>query len=201
MVYSFDPEKKEIHRKKGKDDAILEDLIVASYDPETKIVQFNNLNDVLRFKTGVITFLSENEMDIREFQRKDIRADKRGKSLPPRPKKNKHEGDKTPLVVEWYHRHKFNEFCTRYGVIEEHYSGPVSYLEPKWEPRPVDGMLEYRGVVRYELNVTDVMIATRAVCDSKGDRLTYTPDECPDYSEDDFDSDSPRRLASSEVDE
>lgn len=190
ITYTFDNEKHEIHRKRGKGAEILEDKVVATYDPETQVVVFPNLSFLKSFKTGVMTFLAENELLVKSWQRADIEPDEpNSKKIPPRPKKTKYDGDKTPAVVDWYYRHKPNEFATRYGVIAR-YTGLVSYLVPQWEPRPVDGLSEYRGAARREVQVRDVMLATRAVCGMDGQRLTYTPDECPDWNEDEEDGDN-----------
>jgi hypothetical protein len=183
ITYSYDAGTKAIHRKKGKGDEILEDKVVATYDPDTRDVTFPSLSFLRGFKLGVITFLAENEMPIREFVRADLKADQPlTKNIPPRPKKDRLQGDKTPAVAEWYHRYFPSKFAARYGVIGT-YSGPVSYLEPLWEPRPVDGVMEFRGCVRMNNQVDNAMVATRAVAGIKGDRLTYIPEECIEFDE------------------
>lgn len=178
VTYTYDVTKKEIHRKKGKGDAILEDKVVALYDAETGVVTFPDLHHLRNYKANVITFLAENELPIRSFQRADMDPDKpMSKSIPPRPKKTKHEGDKTEEVVEWYYRHFPNQFATRYGVIGT-YSGPVEILEPQWVPRPVDGVLEYRGAAKVRETVKNAIVALRKT------HMTYTPEECLEWSED-----------------
>ncbi len=185
--YLFDPVKNEIHRKKGKGDEIIEDKVVATYEPETQTLTFPSANFLRLYKSGVITFLSENEMLVRAFQRGDIAADKPlTKAIPPRPKKTRHEGDKTPAVVEWYHKYRYNEFCTRYGYLGK-YTGMTITEQPQWEPRPVDGLPEYRGAPRVEKSVVDAMVATRKT------HMTYTPEECVDWDEDNTEaSDEPQ---------
>lgn len=179
ITYYFDPNKGEIHRKKGKGDEILEDRVVAHYDAEKRIVTFKNLSNLRSFKTGVVTFLADNEMLIRGFQRGDMEPDPEPtKAIPDRPKKNKFEGDKTKEVVDWYFKYKPNEFATRYGVIGK-YTGTVLILKPIWEPRPVDRVPEYRGEQKWEIEVTNVLVATRKT------HLTYTPDECVNWDEED----------------
>jgi hypothetical protein len=192
--YTFDPVAKEIHRKKGNKDELIEDRVVAKYDPDTRIVTFKNSLEMRNFKVGVITFLGENEMPIREFKRADLKADKSLKEVPPRPKKEPNLGDKTPAVVQWYFVYQYNTFCTRYGVIGK-FSGTVSYLEPVWLPRPEDHLPEFQGQVKRERQVTDVLVATRAVCGIDGKRITYTPDECVGFSEDDQDTDEQHSAA------
>lgn len=183
ISYYLDPGKNEIHRKKGEGDKILEDKIVATYNPDTQVVTFPNLAFLKGYKTGVITFLAENELLVKSFQRGDMEADKpAGRSIPPRPKKTKHDGDKTPAVVQWYYDYKPNEFATRYGVLGR-YTGPVHLLDPTWEPRPVDKLPEYRGVTHIDRDVVNVLVATRATVGMNGGRLTYTPDECTDWDE------------------
>jgi len=183
ITYTFDAKANEIRRKKGKGDEIVEDKVVAKYDPETQVVVFPNLNYLKNFKTGVITFLAENEMLVKSFQRGDMTLDKPlSKKEPPRPKKTKKEGDKTPAVVDWYFKYKPNEFATRYGVLGT-YTGPVSLLEPTWRPRPVDGLPEYRGAERVEDNVVNAIVANRSVCAVEGKRLTYLPEECLNWDE------------------
>lgn len=177
VTYVYDVEKKEIHRKKGKGNEIIEDKIVAKYDPETQVVTFPTLNFLRNYKQGVITFLAENEMTIREFERGDIEPDaKPSKAIPPRPKKTKAEGDKTKAVVDWYFKYKPNAFAARYGVLGK-YTGPVLILDPVWEPRPLDRQLEYRGTQRVGKEVEDVIVALRKT------HLTYTPDECENWDE------------------
>lgn len=186
VTYVYDPKTKELHRKKGGEgEEMIEDKIVALYEPAEgkETVTFPDLNHVRNFKQEVITFLAENELKVRHFVRADLAPDKPATKLtPPRPKKTKHEGDKTPAIVEYYLKHFPNEFETRYGVIGR-YTGPVTILSPVWEDRPVvggktDGIKEYRGVEKLTYEVEDAMVATRTVCGRDGKRLTYLPDEC-----------------------
>lgn len=179
ISYSLDGEKKEIHRLETQGDKILRDKVVAKYDPETQVLVFENLRGVRDHKVGVVAFLAENEYIVKRLQRADLKADEplSSKNIPPRPKKNPLEGDKTPEVVQWYHDHHFNEFCTRYGVLGR-YTGQVSYLEPVWEPhkdRPE--VPEYRGQRRVEKMVTNAIVALRKT------NLTFTPEECVDFDE------------------
>lgn len=185
VTYSYIPKTKEIRRKKGKGDEIVEDKVVAHYDAETQTVIVPSLSYLRNYKAGITTFLAENEMPVRSFQRGDLEPDKPlTKATPPRPKKNKHEGDKTPEVVEWYMTYRPNEFATRYGVLGR-YTGPVEMLVPVWEPRPVDNIPEYRGEQRTKITVRNALVATRAVCGTDGKRLTYLPDECVDWEDED----------------
>lgn len=192
VTYVYDAKTKAIHRKKGGEgEELIEDKIVAHYDPTEgrETVTFPDLHHVRNYKTDVITYLAENELKVRHFVRGDLPEDKPAdKKTPPRPKKTKHEGDKTPAVVEWYLKYFPNEFETRYGVIGR-YSGPVTILSPVWEDRPVvggrtDGVKEYRGVEKLTYEVTDAMVATRTVCGKDGKRLTYVPDECTGLEDD-----------------
>lgn len=182
--YYFDGDKNEVHVKKISGDTIVSDKVAAKYDPEAQKLVFANQNGLRLYKVGVLTFLAEQEMLVKIFERADLGPDKPlEKTVPGRPKKNKAEGDKTPAVVDWYRRYKPNEFKVRYGVMGN-YSGPVLYLEPIWEPRPVDRVMEFRGEGKVEGNVSNVLVATRAVCGINGERLTYTPDECLNWDED-----------------
>lgn len=199
ITYSFDPKTKEIRRKKGKGDEIIEDKVVASYDPETQTVTYPSTNYRRLYKVGIITFLAENEMQIRSYAQEDLPADPPlTKAIPPRPKKNRHEGDKTPAVAQWYYNHKPSEFKVRYGYLGM-YTGPVAILEPQWVPRPVDRALEYRGVVRVERDVANVIVAERSVCGlapdgkSEGQRLTYIPDECLNWDGEDPETEEQER--------
>ncbi len=121
----------------------------------------------------MITFLAENELLIKSFQLGDIKPDsplgKKGE--PARPKKTPKEGDKTPGVVEWYLKNRWNEFCARYGYLGK-YTGCVISLEPVWEPRPTDRVLEYRGQQKVRQEVRDALVTTRKT------HLSFTPDEC-----------------------
>lgn len=188
ITYYFDEKSQEIHMRKGKGDEILEDKVVAHYDPESQALSFKNANQLRLWKLPVTTFLAENEMLIKSYQRADLEPDKPlTASIPPRPKKTKAAGDKTPAVVEWYRRYKPNEFKTRYGVIGT-YTGPGLILEPIWEPRPVDRAPEYRGESKNEVDLVNVMVATRTVVGMDGKRLTFTVDECLNFDEDDPES-------------
>jgi hypothetical protein len=179
VAYSIDPKNNEIHRKKISGEDLLEDKIVAVYEPDSQTVTFPDQNHLRLYKRGVITFLSEDEKLVKSFQRGDLEPDAPlTKNIPPRPKKNKTDGDKTKAVVEWYHKYKPNEFATRYGVLGT-YSGMVSYLEPQWVPRPVDRVPEYRGESRVEKEVTNAIVALRKT------HLTYLPEECVDWDEED----------------
>ena len=178
VTYTLNATTGDIHRKKGKGDEIYEDIVVAKYNVEKQTVYFKDLLSLRNHKTGVMTFLSENEMLVKSWQREDLEPDQPiTKAVPPRPKKNKHEGDKTPAVVEWYFKYKPNEFATRYGVLGV-YSGPVIVRTPLWVPRPVDGVLEYRGDPKEEKTVSNAVVALRKT------HLTYTPEECVDWSDD-----------------
>lgn len=199
ITYVLDPKTGDIHRKRGKGNEEIEDKIVAKYDTATQKLTFPNANYLRNFSVGVTTFLSENELTVRDLERGDLPPDKPlAKNVPPRPKKNKFDGDKTPAVVQWYFDHKPNQFRTRYKVIGT-FTGKVSLLEPQWRARPVDGLPEYRGEARVEREVVNAMIATRAVCGlapdgkSEGPRLTYLPEECVGYNEDDSELDESDR--------
>jgi len=181
ITYSYDHANKEIRRKKGKGDEIIEDKVVANYDPDTQTLEFPNANYRRLYKIGCITFLAENEMSIRDYAQKDLPPDPpTTKSTPARPKKDKANGDKTQAVAQWYWDHKPSQFKARYGFLG-FYSGKVSFLDPQWVERPVDRQLEYRGVARVERTVSNVMVCDRQVVGTNGERLTYTPDECVDY--------------------
>lgn len=194
--YYFVEKSKSIHMKRAKGDEVIEDKLVAHYDPETAKVSFKNKAHTKLYKTPVMTFLAENELSMRSFVREDLPADKPATaSTPPRPKKTKHDGDKTPAVVEWYRRYFPNEYITRYGIMGK-YTGIVLVLVPNWEPRPVDGTLEYRGESKVEKKVENVDVATRAIVGKNGERLTYTPDECQEWDEDDPEAGDEESVAS-----
>ena len=178
---SFELVGNEIHRRKGEGDKIIEDKVVALYDADTKIVTFPTLHHIQNFKEGVITFLADNEFAVRDFVRADLPPDpKKGKAIPDRPKKDPLLGDKTPAVVQWYYDHKPNAFAARYGVIGR-YTGKVIILEPQWVERNVDKLPEYRGAAKVELDVVNVLVATRKTEGLNHVRLTYSPDECPEW--------------------
>lgn len=179
ISYSLDGEKKEIHRMETQGDKILRDKVVAKYDPETQVLRFANQRSLKDHKTGVTSFLAENEYVIKRIQREDLPDDPpiSAKNIPARPRKDPFQGDKTPSVVQWYHDHHPNEFATRYGVIGR-YTGKVSYLEPVWEAhkdRPE--VPEYRGQRRVEKMVVNVLVATRKT------NLTFLPEECVDFDD------------------
>ena len=195
ITYVLDPKTGDIHRKRGKGNEEIEDKIVAKYDADKQLVTFPTANHLRNFKVGVTTFLAENELIVKSFQRGDLDPDKPlAKNVPQRPKKTKFDGDKTPAVVQWYFDHKPNEFKTRYGFLG-FFTGKVSVLEPQWRPRPVDGLPEYRGEARVEREVVNAMVATRTVCGlapdgvTTGPRLTYLPEECVGYNEDESEID------------
>lgn len=172
-VYRLDDKTSEIHRRRVNGEDVLEDKVVASYDPEKQILTFPNKNTLRLYKLGVITFLAENELLIKSFQLGDLKADEpiSSKKIPPRPKKTPKEGDKTPAVVEWYLKYRFNEFCARYGYRGK-YTGRVVSLEPLWEPRPNDKVLEYRGQEKVSQEVRDALVTDRKT------HLSFLPEEC-----------------------
>lgn len=172
-VYRLDDKTSAIHRRRINGEDVLEDKVVASYDPENQILTFPNKNTLRLYKLGVITFLAENELLIKSFQLGDMKPDGpiTSKNIPPRPKKTSKEGDKTPAVVEWYFKHRRNEFAARYGYLGT-YTGVVISLEPVWEPRPTDKVPEYRGQQKVRQEVTDAIVTTRKT------HLSFTPDEC-----------------------
>ena len=174
-TYRYDAESKAIHRRRGEGEKLLEDKIVASYDPDTGVITIPNANFMRLYKPEITTFLAENELKMREFVRADLPPDKPlTKSTPPRPKKTPHEGDKTKAVVEWYKTHFPNKFATRYGLLGT-YTGKVRIKVPTWEPRPVDKLPEYRGEFVDEKEVQDAIVTIRKT------HLSYTPDECLDW--------------------
>lgn len=172
-VYRFEEKTGEIHRRRINGEDVLEDKSVAKYDPEKQILTFPNKNLLRLYKLGVITFLAENELLIKSFQLGDIKPDEpmSSKKIPPRPKKTPKEGDKTPAVVEWYLKYRWNEFCARYGYLGK-YTGVVVSLEPVWEPRPVDKVMEYRGPQKVRQEVRDALVTTRKT------HMSFTPEEC-----------------------
>ena len=190
VTYSL--EGKDIHRRKGEGDKIIEDKVVATYDGDAKVVTFPSLIFLKNYKTGVTTYLAANEMTVRSFQRADIEPDKPlTKAIPPRPKKLNSLGDKTPEVVQWYFDHRPNEFKARYGVIGK-YTGPVRYKAPYWEKRAIDGMKEFRGEQWVETDVVNVIVATRSI-DGINGKLTYTEGECVNWMGDDTDESEDRK--------
>lgn len=178
--YSIEGKTGDIHRKRVNGAEVIEDKIVAKYDAEKQIVTFPNKWSLRNYKTGVTTFLAENEMIVKSFQLGDMPADKplTDKSVPPRPKKDPLQGDKTPAVVEWYMRYRWNEFCARYGYLGK-FTGRVRFLEPQWRERPGDKQPEFVGQAWIEKDVVDAIVATRKT------HLTFTPDECKGWDEED----------------
>lgn len=179
VTYSLDAKSGEITRIKGKGDDVIERKVVAHYNAETQTVTLPNKNFMRLYQQAVTTFLAENELGIRSFQRGDMKPDEPlSKKVTPRPKKDKFNGDKTEAVVQWYFDHRPNEFATRYKVLGR-YSGLVHIYKPIWEPRPLDGILEYRGAEKWEKEVVNVIVADRKT------HLTYTPEECLGWTDDD----------------
>lgn len=172
-VYRFEEKTGEIHRRRINGEDLLEDKPVAKYDPEKQILTFPNKNFIRLYKLGVITFLAENELLIKSYQLADIKPDAPlgNKKEPARPKKTPKEGDKTPAVVEWYLKYRWNEFCARYGYRGK-YSGVVVSLEPLWEPRPGDRVPEYRGQEKVKQTVHDALVTDRKT------HLSFLPEEC-----------------------
>jgi hypothetical protein len=194
-VYLLEPKSGEIRRKRMLGEQLVDEVVAAKYDAEKQIVTFKNAKAVKDFKESVITFLAENELLVKSFQRADVEPDKplHDKSVPQRPRKTNHEGDKTPAVIDWYYKFRPNEFKTRYGYLGT-YSGVVRFQLPQWEPRPVDGIPEYRGTRWETKDVTNVMVTLRKT------HLSFTPDECvgdenrniPGWSEDDPEAEEPQ---------
>lgn len=198
---SFELVGNEIHRRKGEADKIIEDKVVALYDAETKLVTFPSLYHIKNFKEGVITFLAENELTVRDFVRADMAADpKKGKSIPERPKKDRMLGDKTPAVVQWYFDHKPNAFAARYGVLGR-YTGKVTILEPQWVERKIDKLPEYLGASKVEMDVVNVLVATRATEGLNHVRLTYTEAECIEWDGEEPDADQETESSGKEASE
>jgi hypothetical protein len=169
----------EIHKKKGDSNEV-----IANYYHETKTVTYVNASFQRWHSESVNAFLASNELLVRDILRDDLPKDPPlTKAIPPRPKKSQ-EGDKTPEVVQWYYTYRPNQFKARYRVIGT-YSGKVVYNEAIWIHRKGDGMLEYRGSRKIEDVVSNVILAHRATTLPGGKRLTYTPEECPDFQMDD----------------
>lgn len=172
----------EITKQEIQGDKVVNQKVVAKYNVETGELKYPNLRGVKENSEGVMAFLSTNEWVVRSMQREDLKPDKSigDKNIPARPKKNKHDGDKTPEVVQWYFDHRPNEFATRYKVFGR-YSGPVTYLEPVWEPHPDrPDIPEWMGTRKVKKIVSNVIVALRKT------NLTFTPEEC-----DNFDEESP----------
>lgn len=176
----IDHETKQITRQEIQGDKIVNTKVVAKFDVETGVLLYPNLRGLKENSEGVMAFISTNEWVVRAMQREDMKPDKAvtDKSVPPRPRKNKHEGDKTPEVVQWYFDQRPNEFATRYKVVGR-YSGKVSFRDPVWEAhkdRPE--VPEYQGTRLIEKVVKNAIVALRKT------NLTFTPDECVDFDED-----------------
>lgn len=175
--------------------------IVARYDPVKQIVYFKSQTLLMKYKVGVITHLAADEKLIRSFQREDMKPDAPlTKNIPPRPRKDPMQGDKTPAVVEWYFRHRFNEFCARYGAFlgadkkPLKYSGPVSYMAPVWRDRPGgDGVQEFVGQVRKNEDVTEVIVTQAKT------HLTFTPEECVNWDAEAMESEEAPDLGNEKV--
>lgn len=192
--WSMDPKTGSILRKEMFGEEVVREEIVARYDadPKKQIVYFKSQTMLHKFKTGVVTFLASNEMLVRSFQREDMKADAPlSKNIPPRPKKDPMQGDKTPAVVEWYFKYRFNEFCARYGVFLDQnkepvkYNGRVSFMEPIWRDRPGDGEKEFIGEVRRPMDGEKPIVVTDALVSQSKTHLTYLPSECLDLDEED----------------
>jgi len=169
---------KEIHKRQGEDYKI-----VATYEGETKTLTFPNTAMQRWNSEAVNAFLAQNELLVQNVLLGTLPKDPPlTKAIPPRPKKGP-EGDKTPEIVAWYRKYRPNQFIARYGVLGN-YTGKVVIIESRWKPRPGDGILEYRGPQKIEKQVTDVLLARRATCLPDGTRLTYTPEECVEWHED-----------------
>lgn len=178
VTYVLDHKTGDIHRKMGKGNEIIEDIVVANYAVKTKTLTFATAQARRLYYEPAITFLAMNEMTVRHFQRADLKADKPmdAKDIPPRPKKMDVNGDKTAAIVDWYLKYRWNEFCTRYGYLGT-YTGLVRYLYPVWVKRPGDGLLEYRGTEKREREVENAIVTTQKT------HRTYVPGECVDWSE------------------
>lgn len=179
VTYVMDQKTGDIHRKMGKGNEIIEDVIVANYKVATKVLTFPNQQARLKYYEGVIVFLASNEWTVRYFQRADLKPDKAidDKNVPARPKKQDINGDKTPAIVDWYLKYRWNEFCTRYGYLGK-YTGLVRYLNPVWVPRPNDGLPEYRGTEKLEKMVIDAIVTSQKT------HRSFLPSECVEWSED-----------------
>lgn len=180
----IDHKTKEITRQEIQGDKVVNQKVVAKYDVDTGVLLYPNLRGLKENSEGVMAFISTNEWVVRAMQREDLKPDKSvgDKSVPPRPKKNKQEGDKTPEVVQWYFDHRPNEFATRYKVVGR-YTGPVEFRDPIWEAhkdRPE--VPEYRGTQGVRKDVRNAIVALRKT------NLTFTPDECVDWDEDSSDN-------------
>jgi len=169
----------EIHKIKGDSNTV-----IAHYDTATKTVRFENAAMQRWNADAVNAFLATNELLVRDVLRDDLPKDPPlTKAIPPRPKKGP-EGDKTPAVVEWYYKFRPNQFKARYRVFGT-YSGKVVYTEDIWTPRKGDQIMEFRGNRKVEAQVSNVLLAYRSTILPDGTRLTYTPEQCPDYQADD----------------
>jgi len=169
----------EIHKRKGD-----EDTVIAHYYHDTKTVTYGNAALQRWNADAVNLYLSTNELLVQNILREDLPKDAPlTKAIPPRPKKGP-EGDKTPAIVEWYYKFRPNQFKARYRVIGN-YTGKVIYMEDVWIKRKGDQVPEYRAFRKVEDYVTNVILAHRSTVLPDGTRLTYTPEQCPDFQMDD----------------
>ncbi len=191
----IDHKTKEITRQEIQGDKVVNSKVVAEYDVETGVLLYPNLRGLKENSEGVMAFISTNEWVVRAMQRKDLPKDKSigDKTIPARPRKNKQEGDKTPAVVQWYFEHRPNEFATRYKVVGK-YSGPVTFLEPVWEEhKDLPGVPHYQGTRRVHKDVRGAIVALRKT------NLTFVPDECDNWDEDNADNTSEERVEPKDV--
>lgn len=95
-------------------------LRIARYDEETGNVGF--FPDMARYRVPLTTHMNHKGYPVGDFTQLHGEEDKpkpipQPENVPPRPKRDRRAGDKSPKLMEWLYHHRREEFNTRYGYV------------------------------------------------------------------------------------
>lgn len=167
------------------------ELVIANFSDGVLEFKSKYLDD--KYRSEVMTFLGGDEYGV---GREDVETlaiagqarDELKPNTPPRPKESRKFGDLTPAVVEWYYKHKPNEFNVRYGVeLDENGDRKTAHVfrqEPIIDPETGSQAWgkDEMGNPYLKFNVVekeDGIIAKRAT------KYTFLATEAADYGKDD----------------
>jgi hypothetical protein len=88
----------------------------------------------INYRAAIVRYLNENDWEItqvilkgdEDIAKQERKIQSNAAAIPPRPKPNRRDGDKTPAFVEWLEKYAPAEYRSRYGI-----KGPGTVLKTR----------------------------------------------------------------------
>jgi hypothetical protein len=121
----------------------------------------------ISYRSPIVRYLNEHKWEItqvilkgdEELAKQERKIQSKPEEIPPRPKRTRRDGDKTPALVEWLQKYAPAEFRSRYGV-----KGPGVVKKVRTvldaEGNPVKDVYEVEAIIaRRKTHLTEVEAA------------------------------------------